>query len=191
MILCNERLPYLFPNSHPLHTPTPPCIYASRSFRITPRPPTPAAARSASPLRGRPHTPFSVFQPSVHQITEGPELRRRPLPELQLPRATSGAHAGLSACHATIPGAEQVFDLHDALRDLGVVTHDDDETLVIAIAGGGALLVEYEDLAVGRLEQCLPRGGRGWGAGYGGWGRWGNGRGEVGAAPAVCCRTTR
>ena len=84
-----------------------------------------------------------------------------------------------------------MFDLHDALRDLGVVTHDDDETLVIAIAGGGALLVEYEDLAVGRLEQCLPRGGRGWGAGYGGWGRWGNGRGEVGAAPAVCCRTTR
>ena len=66
---------YLFPNSHPLHTPTPPCIYALRSFRfkITPRPPTPAAARSASPLRGRPHTPFSVFQPSVHQITEGRE----------------------------------------------------------------------------------------------------------------------
>ena len=80
-----------------------------------------------------------------------------------------------------------MFDLHDALRDLGVVTHDDDETLVIAIAGGGALLVEYEDLAVGRLEQCLPRGGRGMGYGVDGGMR----GGEVGAAPAVCCRATR
>ena len=79
--------------------------------------------------------------------------------------------------------------MHDALRDLGVVTHDDDEALVIAVAGGGALLAEDEDLAVGRLTQCLRRGDRGVAVWWAGWWEWGGAR--VVAAPAVCCRATR
>ena len=80
--------------------------------------------------------------------------------------------------------------MHDALRDLGVVTHDDDEALVIAVAGGGALLIEDEDLAVGHLPRCLRRGvACGVAVWWSGWWEWGGAR-KV-AAPAVCCRATR
>ena len=60
-----------------------------------------------------------------------------------------------------------MFDLHDALRDLGVVTHDDDETLVIPIAGGGASLLNTKISQLVDWSSACRVGGGGGGRGMG------------------------